>query len=55
MEYFCHKKFEDFGKYEDAETMRDPFLFHSVLSPMMNIGLITDNEVLNIVKKLYFA
>ena len=51
LEYFCHKKFEDFGKYEDAETMRDPFLFHSVLSPMMNIGLITDNEVLNIVKK----
>ena len=51
LEYFCHKKFEDFGKYEDAETMRDPFLFHSILSPMMNVGLITDKEVLDIVKK----
>jgi deoxyribodipyrimidine photolyase-related protein len=46
---FIKTKFENFGIYEDAETMRDPFLFHSVLSPMMNIGLITDNEVLEIV------
>lgn len=46
---FIKNKFEKFGKYEDAETMRDPFLFHSVISPMMNIGLITDTEVLAIV------
>jgi deoxyribodipyrimidine photolyase-related protein len=44
--YFLKNKFELFGIYEDAETDRDPFLFHSVLSPMMNIGLLTDNEVL---------
>ena len=43
---FLKNKFEHFGIYEDAETMRDPFLFHSVLTPMMNIGLLTDNEVL---------
>jgi deoxyribodipyrimidine photolyase-related protein len=49
--HFIHKKFKLFGIYEDAESMKDPFLFHSVLSPMMNIGLITDNEVLNIVLK----
>jgi deoxyribodipyrimidine photolyase-related protein len=29
--------------------MKDPFLFHSVLTPMMNIGLLTDTEVLKIV------
>jgi deoxyribodipyrimidine photolyase-related protein len=46
---FIKTKFENFGIYEDAETMRDPFLFHSVLSPMMNIGLLTDSEVLDIV------
>ena len=51
LEYFCKKKFENFGKYEDAETIHDPFIFHSVLTPMMNIGLITDNEVLLYVKK----
>jgi deoxyribodipyrimidine photolyase-related protein len=51
LHYFCTQKFKKFGVYEDAETMRDPYLFHSVLSPMMNIGLITDKEVLNFVKK----
>jgi deoxyribodipyrimidine photolyase-related protein len=48
---FLKRKFENFGIYEDAESERDPFLFHSVLSPMMNIGLITDKEVLEIVLK----
>jgi deoxyribodipyrimidine photolyase-related protein len=45
--YFLKIKFKNFGIYEDAETLRDPFLYHSVLSPMMNIGLLTDQEVLN--------
>ena len=49
--YFIKKKFINFGIYEDAETMRDPYLFHSVLTPMMNIGLLTDKEVLKIVLK----
>ena len=51
LKYFCKIKFKLFGIYEDAETMRDPFLFHGVLTPMMNIGLITDNEVIEEVKK----
>ena len=46
--YFLKNKFQNFGDYEDAESMKDPFLFHSVLTPMMNIGLLTDNEVLKI-------
>jgi deoxyribodipyrimidine photolyase-related protein len=49
--YFLKNKFQNFGIYEDAETNRDPFLFHSVLTPMMNIGLLTDNEVLDITLK----
>ena len=48
---FLKIKFIDFGKYEDAESMKDPFLFHSVLTPMMNIGLLTDNEVLDVTLK----
>jgi deoxyribodipyrimidine photolyase-related protein len=48
---FLKNKFTNFGKYEDAESMKDPFLFHSVLTPMMNIGLITDSEVLDITLK----
>ena len=49
--YFLKYKFEKFGIYEDAESNKDPFLFHSILTPMMNIGLITDKEVLEIVMK----
>ena len=51
LHYFIKNKFENFGIYEDAESEKDPFLFHSVLTPMMNIGLITDNEVLDIIMK----
>ena len=51
LEYFIKNKFENFGIYEDAVSDKDPFLFHSVLTPMMNIGLITDNEVLDIILK----
>ena len=49
--FFLKDKFENFGKYEDAESERDPFLFHSVLTPMMNIGLLTDTEVIDITLK----
>jgi deoxyribodipyrimidine photolyase-related protein len=49
--FFIKSKFKNFGNYEDAETLRDPFLFHSILSPLMNIGLLTDKEVLNIILK----
>ena len=44
--YFLKNKFENFGPYEDAVSEKDPFLFHSVLTPMMNIGLLTDEEVI---------
>jgi deoxyribodipyrimidine photolyase-related protein len=48
---FIEEKFENFGLYEDAETEKSVFLFHSVLTPMMNIGLLTDFEVLDEVLK----
>jgi len=48
---FLKSKFENFGLYEDAVSDKDPFLFHSVLSPMMNIGLLTDREVIDMTLK----
>ena len=44
---FLDERFADFGAYEDALSDRDPVLFHSALSPMMNLGLITPSEVLD--------
>lgn len=45
LNYFLKEKFENFGPYEDAIDGRDPFLYHSVLSPYINIGFITPEEV----------
>lgn len=42
---FLDERFELFGPYEDALSGRDPVLFHSVLSPVMNLGLITPAEI----------
>ncbi len=36
----------DFGDFEDALTDRDNFVFHSVISPMLNLGLLTPQQVI---------
>ncbi len=46
LNYFFANKFENFGVYEDAIDDRDPFLYHSVLSPYLNIGFITPEEII---------
>ena len=45
---FLKERLKNFGPYEDAVVRDEPFIFHSVLSPMMNIGLITDTDVVSI-------
>lgn len=45
LNFFLKNKFELFGVYEDAIDLRDPFLYHSVLSPYINIGFITPEEI----------
>lgn len=42
---FLTYKLACFGDYQDAIQKEDSFLFHSVLSPLLNIGLITPMEV----------
>ena len=50
---FLKTRLANFGAYEDAVSDSEPFVFHSVISPMMNIGLITDNEVVSISNNYY--
>lgn len=45
LDKFLEERLKNFGPYEDAVSESEPFIYHSVLSPMMNIGLITDQEV----------
>ncbi len=42
---FLQKRFAKFGPYEDAMVADESFLFHGVLTPMLNIGLLTPQQV----------
>jgi deoxyribodipyrimidine photolyase-related protein len=44
---FMYKRFKQFGDFEDAISSNVKFGFHSVLSPLLNIGLLTDQDVLD--------
>ncbi len=42
---FVQHRLEQFGPFEDAMSSRSATVFHSVLSPYLNLGLITPDEV----------
>ncbi len=44
---FLSERLADFGPFEDALTTRAVRLFHSALSPLLNVGLLTPAEVLD--------
>ncbi len=43
---FVAERLEQFGPYEDAMTTRSATVFHSLLSPLLNLGLLTPDEVI---------
>lgn len=47
LDNFLHLRFENFGPYEDAISSRETFVFHSILSPYINMGLLTPDEVVD--------
>mgnify|MGYP001213878408 CR=1 FL=1 len=47
LNFFIKEKLNLFGDYEDAVDQRDNILFHSALSPYLNLGLITPEIVLD--------
>ena len=48
--FFLKNKIENFGDFEDAVDQRDNILFHSALSPQINLGLITPQEIISKLK-----
>ena len=46
-EEFLRNRFKDFGPYEDAVLKNETELHHSLLSPLMNVGLLDPNYVVN--------
>ena len=55
LNFFIKEKSNLFGDYEDAVSQKDNILFHSALSPYINLGLITPEliieKILNFHKK----
>lgn len=50
---FFKNRFHLFGPYEDAISSDEPFLYHSVLTPFLNVGLLEPSECINIALKSY--
>lgn len=50
---FLENRLDNFGPYEDAVSTEYNFIYHSVLTPMMNIGLLLDKDVINESIKFY--
>jgi len=45
LDHFVETRLPQFGPYEDAMTSRSDAVFHSLLSPYLNLGLLTPGEV----------
>lgn len=46
LDHFIKDKLDNFGKYEDAMSSNIKFGYHSLLSALNNIGLITTSQIL---------
>lgn len=52
---FIDHRLADFGDYQDAMWTREPWLFHSRLSVVMNLKLLDPREVISAAEKAYRA
>jgi len=43
---FVDNRLEQFGPYEDAVSTRSATVFHSLLSPCLNLGLLTPDQII---------
>lgn len=52
--HFIDVRLEQFGPYEDAMSSRGVWLFHSILSPYLNLGLLDPLEAVRKVEAAYY-
>lgn len=53
LNHFINKKFQFYGDYQDSIHNKDIFVYHSVISPMLNIGLLNPLEIIKNAKNKY--
>ena len=51
---FIERCLPRFGRFQDAMREGEPFLFHGLVSPMINIGLLTSMEVCRRAEAAYY-
>jgi deoxyribodipyrimidine photolyase-related protein len=47
LDTFLQERFAEFGAYEDAIVAKEVVLHHSVLTPMLNVGLLTPQYIID--------
>lgn len=53
LDHFLEVRLKDFGPYEDAIRSDERFLFHSLLSVPLNLGLLRPDEIVRAAAKKY--
>lgn len=53
LKQFIRQRLEKFGPWEDTMVDGENILFHSVLSPLLNLGLLTPLECIHAAEKAY--
>lgn len=53
LDHFLTHRLADFGRYQDAISDQDPFLYHARIGAAMNIGLLTPDEVCRAAEQRY--
>ncbi|CDN15917.1 FIG00558647: hypothetical protein [Richelia intracellularis] len=54
LEHFITQCLPTFGPYQDAMLTGEETLWHSLISPYLNLGLLTSIEIIKAVEKAYF-
>jgi len=53
LDAFVRDRLPSFGRYEDAMVEGEPWLSHSLLSPVINVGLLDPHEPVRAVERAY--
>jgi deoxyribodipyrimidine photolyase-related protein len=47
LEQFATERLGHYGEYQDAIVKKETFLFHAIITPMLNVGLLNPREVMH--------
>jgi len=50
-ELFIRNNIDNFGLYQDVIQSSNPFMYHSIISPMLNNGLLVPMKLIKIIRK----